>query len=311
MSLRTFINATLVYVMVFLAIHPVYAYNLPDMGDSTIHSISRSQEQDLGAQIMRNIRQSSLYNTDPIVAGYVQSLGVRITAANEHSDTPFDFFVINDPRVNAFALPGGYIGINAGLILVAENEDEVAGVMAHEIAHVTQRHIARMIERSQSLSWPLLAALLGSMILASASPAAGGSAMAATLAGANQDMINFTRSNEEEADRIGMDMLAKADFDPNGMSSFFARMAEANKYNDSFYVPDFLRTHPVNSDRIADAMSRAKSYKVTKRGDDLSFRLIIIRPKWSKVRVIKIRLGVMVIAWLWRVKINMHWLSKN
>lgn len=251
-----------------------FAYNLPEMGDSSSTSLSPAEEKRLGAEIMLEVRQSPLYNTDPIITDYVQSLGKRLILSSSLNPKDFQFFVINDPRVNAFALPGGYIGINAGLLLVAANESEVASVMAHETAHVTQRHIARMFERSDNLSWTMLALLLGSMILATQNPAMGSSALAGAMAGSVQDMINFTRSNEEEADRVGMDMLAKAAFDPQAMSTFFARMAEANRYNDSFYVPDFLRTHPVNSARVADAASRAQHYPVVKKNDNLSFQLI-------------------------------------
>ncbi len=275
-GVQTIVSAIVMHCFLLFTLYPtvMLAYDLPDMGDSTIHSISRTQEELLGREIMQKVRQSPLYNSDPIVTGYVRTLGTRLAAGAGHAHDDFYFFVINDPRVNAFALPGGYIGINAGLILVAENESEVAGVMAHEMAHVTQRHIARMFERSQSLSWPMMAALLGSLILASQNPALGSGAMATALAGANQDMINFTRSNEEEADRIGMQMLVDAQYDPNGMSTFFGRMAQANKYNDSFYVPDFLRTHPVNSARIADAKTRAQGYQVVPQGSELSFQLI-------------------------------------
>ncbi len=250
------------------------AYNLPEMGDSAARSLSPMQEQQLGAEIMLQVRQSPLYNTDPIVTSYVRDLGERLAAKSSRASDEFDFFVINDPRVNAFALPGGYIGINAGLIMVAAHEDEVAGVMAHEIAHVTQRHIARMFERSQALSWPMMAMILGSMILASQNPALGSGALASTIAGSAQDMINFTRSNEEEADRVGMELLANAEFDPMAMSTFFGRMAQANKYNDSFYVPDFLRTHPVSTARVADAASRAQQYPAVQKKDSLSFHLI-------------------------------------
>jgi predicted Zn-dependent protease len=250
------------------------AIELPEMGDSATRAFTAAQEEQLGAEIMKQVRASPLYNTDAIVTDYVQNLGQRLAAKSSQPNGHFEFFVINDPRVNAFALPGGYIGINAGLILVAAHEDEVASVMAHEIAHVTQHHIARMIERSQNLSWPMIAALLGSMILAAANPALGSGALAAAMAGGQQDMINFTRSNEEEADRIGMDMLAEADYDPTAMSTFFGRMAQANKYNESFYVPDFLRTHPVNSARIADSATRAAQYPKTARKDSLGFYLV-------------------------------------
>ncbi|MFA6038045.1 MAG: M48 family metalloprotease [Legionellales bacterium] len=260
------------FLLLTLAPSQALAIELPEMGDSSGRSLSHAQAKELGDQIMLQVRQSPLYNTDAIVTSYVQALGARLVPEKEEAE--FYFFVINDPRVNAFALPGGYIGINAGLILVAEHEDEVAGVMAHEIAHVTQRHIARMFERSQSLTWPMIAALLGSVILTAANPALGSGALATVMASGQQDMINFTRSNEEEADRVGMEMLAEADYDPMAMSTFFGRMAQANKYNESFYVPDFLRTHPVNSARVADAATRAQQYPPVKKTESLSFRLI-------------------------------------
>lgn len=257
-----------------LTITPTYAIELPEMGDSAARALTAAQEEFLGAEIMKQVRASPLYNTDAIVTDYVQNLGQHLAEKSTQPQGHFEFFVINDPRVNAFALPGGFIGINAGLILVAAHEDEVASVMAHEIAHVTQRHIARMIERSQSLTWPMIAALMGAMILTAANPALGSGALASVMAGGQQDMINFTRHNEEEADRIGMDMLAKANYDPMAMSTFFGRMAQANKYNESFYVPDFLRTHPVNSARIADSATRAAQYPKVARKDSLSFYLV-------------------------------------
>jgi predicted Zn-dependent protease len=274
--LKTIFHYIVIHSFLLFTLAPALslAYDLPEMGDSAARVLSPKQEAQLGAEIMLQVRESPLYNTDAILTNYVQTLGARLAAKSSRTPEDFHFFVINDSRVNAFALPGGYIGINAGLILVAEQEDEVASVVAHEIAHVTQRHIARMFERSQSLSWPMIAMILGSMILASQNPALGTGALATTMAGSAQDSINFTRSNEEEADRVGMEMLADAQFDPMAMSSFFGRMAQANKYNESFYVPDFLRTHPVNSARVADAASRAQQYPAVKKKESLSFQLI-------------------------------------
>jgi predicted Zn-dependent protease len=272
--LKTIFHYMVMQCFLLFTITPAFAIELPEMGDAAGSTLTLAQEQQIGAEIMKQVRASPLYNTDAIVTDYVQKLGARLAVKSTQPDGHFEFFVINDPRVNAFALPGGYIGINAGLILVAAHEDEVASVMAHEIAHVTQRHIARMFERSQSLTWPMMAALLGSVLLTAANPALGSGALATVMASGQQDMINFTRSNEEEADRIGMDMLAQAQYDPMAMSTFFGRMAQANKYNESFYVPDFLRTHPVNSARVADSATRALQYPAVKKIDSMSFHLI-------------------------------------
>jgi len=171
---------------------------------------------------------------------------------------PFHFSIVNDAAINAFAMPGGYVFINSGLWLTSHNEDELAGVLAHEISHVTQRHIARFYERSSKLNVPTIAALLGSILLTAVSPQAGTGALAATLGVSQQSAINFTRENEQEADRVGIELLAKSGFNPMGMPTFFDRMQQANRYNEFKSYPEFLRTHPVTASRIADAMNRAQ-----------------------------------------------------
>jgi predicted Zn-dependent protease len=171
--------------------------NLPDIGDSSFAALSKHSEDALGEAFMRSVRNSIPLMTDPIVEEYVQSLGYRLAAHSNNYYRSFYFFVVDSTQINAFAGPGGYIGINSGLILAAKSESEVAAVMAHEIGHVTQRHIARSIEMQKNMSIPSLAALLASMLLATQNTEAGSAAMAATLAGGAQYQINFIRRNEK------------------------------------------------------------------------------------------------------------------
>ena len=197
--------------------------NLPDMGSPADAILNSSDEAQLGRMIMRDIRNSGQVVEDPLITEYLNDVGSRIAAQTNDGEHRFTFFAVEDPRINAFALPGGYIGIHTGLLEATRNEDELAGVLAHEVAHVTQRHIARAIHASSRQSLLTTAMMLGAIIVA----AAGGSsdavqgAMAVGQGMAAQQRINFTRSNEYEADRIGIAALADAGFDPHGMASFF------------------------------------------------------------------------------------------
>lgn len=234
---------------------------LPDFGSPSDATLSRGQEAQLGRTIMHQLRAAGVVAEDPHLNEYLQSLGSRLAAhANNGGDQAFTFFIVNDPSINAFALPGGYIGIHSGLILASENESELAGVLAHEIAHVTQRHISRSIHDGQRTGIVSMAAMVAAILLGVATdmPAdAMQGVAAATQSAAIQRQINFTRSNEYEADRVGMDLLAASGFDPNGMATFFEKLA--NRYGSSTqHIPDLLRTHPVTTDRIAEARGRAR-----------------------------------------------------
>jgi len=246
---------------------------IPDMGSPADALLSKSTEAQIGRAIMRSIRQSGQIVEDPQITEYINEIGHRIAAQTNDGDHEFTFFVVNDPRINAFALPGGYIGVHTGLIDASRNEDELAGVLAHEIAHVTQRHIARAIHASSRQSILSTALMLGALILG----AAGGSSdamqagMAAAQGAAAQQQINFTRSNEYEADRIGIDALAEAGFDPHGMGSFFEVMSRQQLTAPDMRLPEFLRTHPVSSARIAEARSRAREYPRTQSTDSTNY----------------------------------------
>jgi len=266
----------LLYLLIIsLASINVHADNidLPDIGDNA-GEISPLEEFRTGEAVIRNIRRAGGVLDDPIIQDYLNELGFRLVAHTETQQL-FNFFLIKDTSINAFALPGGFIGINAGLILATRSESELAGVMAHEIAHITQRHHARQYEQSSN-SIPIIAALIAAMVLGSQNSDIGQAALASAAAGSAQQQINFTRANEKEADRMGIKLLTDAEFNPHGMAEFFDTMDKQSRfYGDS--IPEFLRSHPVNPARIADAKHRAGQYKSNLNTTSIKYHLLRAR----------------------------------
>ena len=254
---------------------------LPDMGSPADAILSANEEARFGRAIMRDIMNSGSVIEDPLVTEYINEVGNRVAAQTNDGDIDFTFFVVDDQRINAFALPGGFIGVHTGLLEATRSEDELAGVLAHEVAHVTQRHIARAIHASSRQSLLSTAIMLGAMIAG----AAGGSSdvvqagMAVAQGSAAQAQINFTRANEHEADRVGISALAGAGFDPYGMASFFDVMSRQNTRAPDERAPEFLMTHPVTSSRIAEARDRARDFDPVRSVDSVSYGI-------AKVRVI-------------------------
>ena len=253
--------------------------NLPDMGSPADAVFSANDEARIGRAIMRDIRKSGLVVEDPLVNEYINEVGNKVAAQTNEGNHDFTFFVIEDHRINAFALPGGYIGVHTGLLEATRSEDELAGVLAHEIAHVTQRHIARAIHASSRQSILSTAIMLGAIL---AGVAGGGSdvmqaGMAVAQGTAAQQQINFTRSNEHEADRVGIAALADAGFDPYGMASFFDVMSRQNTRAPDERAPAFLMTHPVTTARIAEARDRARSFPQIRSDDSISYGIAKIR----------------------------------
>ena len=243
---------------------------LPEIGSSAGQLIDPAVEAQYGAYTLYELRRLGLVLDDPLVDDWLHALGYRLAASSETPRQSFTFFMMRDRQINAFATLGGYIGMNAGLVTTAETEAEVAGVVAHEIAHVSQRHVLRAVERAQKDQLPILLAMIGAI---AASQAAGSSsrdsadsssnATAAAITGAMalmaQRQIDYTRSNESEADRVGIQTLANAGYEPNGMADFFERMQKANRGNSGGYqVPEYLRSHPVTSTRISETRQRAQ-----------------------------------------------------
>ena len=209
---------------------------------------------------------------DPEVEEYVNSLGRRLATAGEAPAQPFHFFVVALDEVNAFAGPGGYIGINAGLIVATESEGELASVLAHEMAHVTQRHIARRFEQQERSRLPVFAGIVAALVLGSQSPDLGQAAAAATLGSAVQGALNFSREAEQEADRVGMNVLVRAGYDPREMAGFLETLQTSTRFSRA--PPEYLSTHPLTTSRIADIRARADQFPHRDREDSLRFRLV-------------------------------------
>jgi predicted Zn-dependent protease len=251
----------------------VETIKLPELGSPSDQYLTPSEEARLGREFMQSVRKTAKVLDDPLITEYIQQLGNRLLKNSEAVGQKFTFFVIDNPEINAFAGPGGYIGIYSGLILASQSESELASVIAHEIAHVTQKHLLRAFDTASRISGKTAALLLASILVGIAgSPDAGLAMMTGAQAGAIQEQINFTRSNEEEADTVGIQILANADFDPRAMPVFFERMTHANRLYDSG-IPEILRTHPVTTNRIADALGRAEKHTYRQYTGSLSYHL--------------------------------------
>src|SRR5437773_10593083 len=253
---------------------PAAGSDLPDMGSPAAAVLSRSDEYRLGAMVAHQLRDQNALLEDPEVSEYVNGLGLRLASQSAEGGRGFQYFVIKDPAINAFAVPGGFVFIDAGTVLASSSESELAGVMAHETAHVTQHHIARMIRAQSQQSITSAAALLAAILLGAIG---GGQAIEGGIAAAEglaaQHQINFTRDNELEADRVGIGYLAGAGFDANSMASFFETMSRHEGLAAS-YIPAMLIDHPVTSDRVAEARARAAQFPPRKGKDSQSYELI-------------------------------------
>ena len=259
-----------------LAIQPVLAADLPDLGEVSRQYFSDQEEQALGRAIMRDVYADPRYLDDPEIENYLNQLGYKLVSVSSRNQREFTFFLVNDPSINAFAMPGGNIGVHTGLLLAAQSESELASVIAHEISHVTQDHIARMIAGQSQSYWPTMAALALALLAARSNPDVASAAIASTQAYSVQNQLNFSRDYEREADRLGYEMLTRASFDPRGMSGFFNRLQRASRFYDSS-APAYLRTHPLTSDRIADMEARSESAPYLQVRDSLEFQLVRAR----------------------------------
>jgi predicted Zn-dependent protease len=253
------------------------AQALPDLGDESQTIATPIQERKLGESVVRQIRSAGAYLEDPEVNDYLNELGHRLVAASHDSKQDFEFFGIADPSINAFALPGGYIGVNVGLILLAQSESELASVLAHEITHITQHHFTRsMAGQQRSLLYSLAAlavAIAASRSGSSSSGQVASAAIASAQALAIQSQLNYTRENEFEADRIGFQRLDAADFDVTAMATFMDRLQKSGRFADGS-APSYLRTHPITYQRIAEAQARAQDKPYRQVADSLDFHLV-------------------------------------
>jgi predicted Zn-dependent protease len=212
-----------------------------------------------------------------VLIEYINQLGNKLVKNAENISYPFEFFLVNNNELNAFAFFGGHVGIHSGLITTADTESELASVLAHEISHVTQRHLARRIESQSQNQGMTTVALISSIVISLINPAVGMAALSTTMAATQQAGINYTRGNEKEADRVGIALLASSNFDPQGAASFFQKMSE--KYRYASKPPAMLLTHPLPESRITDARQRAYSYPLRPLPPSLSFELSKARIK--------------------------------
>jgi beta-barrel assembly-enhancing protease len=253
---------------------PAAGSDLPDMGSPAAAVLTASDEKRLGAMVARELRDENALLEDPEVSEYINGIGLRLAAQSSEGGRGFHYYVVKDTAINAFAVPGGFVFINAGTLLASSTESELAGVMAHETAHVTQHHIARMIADQSRQGLASAAALIGAILLGAIG---GGQAMEGGIAAvqgmAVQHQINFTRDNEWEADRVGIGFLAGAGFDPYGMGSMFETMARHEGLA-ATYIPAMLIDHPVTTDRIAEQRARAAQFPPQKVKDSASYELI-------------------------------------
>ena len=246
---------------------------LPDIGSSAGEVLGPAQQKEYGALTLSQLRNLGYTLDDPLLGGWLQSLGERLGAASDQPKQTFTLFLLKDRQINAFATLGGYVAVNAGLILAADREDEVAAVLSHEIAHVTQSHVLRAVERAQRDSVPILLAMLGAIAIsqASHSSSADNAAMAAVVSAQGlmaQRQIDYTRDNESEADRIGIRTLARSGYDPKAMADFFEKLQtiiRSNQGGERERTPDYLQTHPVTTTRISEARQRAEQLAKTEK----------------------------------------------
>ncbi len=252
------------------------ASELPDIGTPANVTLSLEDEYKIGLMIVRSMRDAGQIIDDPEINEYLQSLGMRLSSQVNDGAHRFTFFAVRDSGINAFALPGGFIGVNAGLVKATRSEAELAGVLAHEIAHVTQRHIARSMQNAGRANLASAAAMLAAILIGATtglpSDAVLGSVTAAQGLAA-QSQINYTRANEAEADRVGIGILSAAGFDPMGMPEFFGTL-EQRAGGAGRNIPDLLRSHPVTSERIAETRDRASHMERPRTPDSTSYALI-------------------------------------
>ena len=230
---------------------------LPDIGSSAATAISPTEMKEYGASMLHQMRAYNMVLDDPLVNDYLHSLGYRLVSVSDRPDFQFTFFVVRSNEINAFAAPGGYIGVNIGLMNAMHNEDELAAVIAHEIAHVTQEHLLRAFEDSRKNTLPIALAMIGALVAtAGRTDDASQAVLMSGVSLMQQRAINFTRYDEIEADRVGIQSLARAGYDPLAMAETFATMQRVMRVY-GVVIPEFLRSHPVDVNRIADAKARA------------------------------------------------------
>ena len=262
------------YILIFLllisnSVHANHHIILPELGDPSYTTMNVAQEKKLGQAILTKLRSQLKMINNIELRSYVRRLGQSISAKINHSDIDFHFLLVNNKNINAFATPGGIIALNSGLILVGESEDEVAGVVAHEIAHVNRRHISRLYSLSNQSQWYNALALIIGVIGASYNTDLGQAGIASAISLPLERQLYYSRIFEREADYFGMNLLARAGYSPQGMVDFFNKLQQLNK---GHQIPEFLRTHPLGIERLNNMQQRAQQYPSFRRRNQNKFK---------------------------------------
>lgn len=247
--------------------------NLPELGNSASDVLSNAEEREYAASLVRQMRAYELLVEDPLITGFFSDMGFNLVSRSDQPEAAFTFVVLDQPVINAFAAPGGIVALHSGLILLAETQDEVAGVLSHEIAHITQLHMYRAFEKGKTMNILAMLAMMGLILASGGNGEAITGAVMGAQAAAQQAQINFTRHNEIEADRVGIRTLAASGYDPQGMADFFEKMGQSSRANGEG-PPEFLRTHPVSVNRIAEAENRIQNLPPVQADEGRRFYIV-------------------------------------
>lgn len=274
--LKQFLVSMLVAAISMSSIAQTSRINLPELGNSASDVLSNSEERKYAESLIRQMRAYELLVEDPLIADFFSDMGFNLASRSDQPEAAFTFVVLDQPVINAFATPGGVIALHSGLILLADTQDEVAGVLSHEIAHVTQLHMYRAFEKGKTMNILAMLAMMGLILASGGDGDVVTGAVVGAQAAAAQAQINFTRHNEVEADRVGIRTLAAAGYDPQGMADFFGKMSKTNRANGEG-PPEFLRTHPMSVNRIAEAESRIQNLPPVEADEGRQFYIVQAR----------------------------------
>jgi len=274
--LKQVLITVLIAVVSLSSIAQTGRVNLPELGNSASEVLSTSEEREYAEGLIRQMRAYELLIDDPLINDFFSDMGFNLASHSDQPEAAFTFVVLDQPVINAFAAPGGVIALHSGLILLADTQDEVAGVLSHEIAHITQLHMYRAFEKGKTMNILAMLAMMGLILASGGNGDVITGAVMGTQAAAAQAQINFTRHNEVEADRVGIRTLAASGYDPQGMADFFEKIGQTSRANGEG-PPKFLRTHPVSVDRIAEAESRIQNLPAAEIVDDRQFYIIQAR----------------------------------
>ena len=248
--------------------------NLPEIGDTSSGIVSLEEERRLGKFFLLSLRNQLDMVNDPVISDYLEHLIYKLAVHSQLKDRRLDVLLIDKKELNAFAAPGGIVGINLGLFLNAETEQEFCAILAHELAHLSQRHYARQFDAASKANVSSLAGFLaGILLMSTVGSDAGMAAMSLGQAAAQNQMLSYSRDRESEADRIGIDNLVNAGMDPRAMAYMFEKLNKMHRYEGN-KIPEFLRTHPITENRVADSYNQAHQYPATIYPSNLDYQLM-------------------------------------